>query len=37
MIKVIAGLKRKPGLTLEEFATYYFEQHAPLFRRAEAR
>src|SRR5439155_12661462 len=34
MIKVVAALKRKPGLTLEEFSAYYFERHAPLFRRA---
>ena len=33
MIKVIAGFKRKTGLTLDEFSTYYFERHAPLFRR----
>jgi uncharacterized protein (TIGR02118 family) len=30
MIKVIALLKRKPGMTLEEFSTYYFNIHAPL-------
>lgn len=30
MIKVIATLKRKAGLTLEEFEAYYFERHARL-------
>jgi len=34
MIKVIAGFKRKAGLSLDEFSTYYFERHAPLFRRS---
>ena len=33
MIKVVATLKRKPGLTLEEISRYYFERHAPLSRR----
>jgi len=33
VIKVVAALKRKPGLTLDEFSAYYFERHAPLFRR----
>jgi uncharacterized protein (TIGR02118 family) len=33
VIKVLAGLKRRPGLTPEEFATYYLETHVPLFRR----
>ncbi|NLT07679.1 MAG: EthD domain-containing protein [Solirubrobacterales bacterium] len=32
MIKVVALLKRKPGLTSEEFSAHYFERHAPLFR-----
>jgi uncharacterized protein (TIGR02118 family) len=30
MIKVIAMMKRKPGITPEEFARYWFENHAPL-------
>lgn len=29
-VTVIATLKRKPGLSLEEFEAYYFERHAPL-------
>jgi uncharacterized protein (TIGR02118 family) len=33
VIKVVAALKRKPGLTLDAFSAYYFDQHAPLFRR----
>jgi uncharacterized protein (TIGR02118 family) len=33
MIKIIAIIRRKPGLTLEEFSSYYFDQHAPLARR----
>jgi uncharacterized protein (TIGR02118 family) len=33
MIKLVAILKRKPGMTLEEFSAYYFEKHAPLARR----
>lgn len=33
MIKVIATLKRRPGMTPEEFSKYYFEHHAPLARR----
>jgi uncharacterized protein (TIGR02118 family) len=30
MIKVIAMMKRKPGITPEEFARYWYEEHAPL-------
>ncbi len=30
MIKVITLLKRKPGLSLEEFYRYWRENHAPL-------
>ncbi len=30
MIKVMAMMKRKPGLTPDEFARYWFEEHAPL-------
>jgi uncharacterized protein (TIGR02118 family) len=30
MVKVIAMMKRKPGITPEEFARYWFEEHAPL-------
>lgn len=30
MIKMVALLSRKPGLTLEEFRTYYEERHVPL-------
>ena len=30
MIKVIAMLKRKSGLTIEEFSRYWREEHAPL-------
>jgi uncharacterized protein (TIGR02118 family) len=30
MIKVMAMMKRKPGITPEEFARYWFEEHAPL-------
>lgn len=30
MIKAISLLKRKPGITLEEFATHYEEIHVPL-------
>jgi len=30
MIKVIAMLKRKNGLTIEEFSCYWREKHAPL-------
>jgi len=30
MIKVIATMKRKPGVTPEEFARHWYEKHAPL-------
>ena len=30
MIKIIAMLKRKSGLTIEEFSRYWREAHAPL-------
>jgi len=30
MVKVIAMMKRKPGITPEEFARYWYEEHAPL-------
>ncbi len=30
MIKVVAMVKRKEGLTLEEFKQYWYEKHAPL-------
>ena len=30
MIKLVALLKRKDGLTLEEFSRYWLEKHAPL-------
>jgi len=30
MIKLIAGIKRKPGMTAEEFHRYWREVHAPL-------
>ncbi len=30
MIKIIAMVKRKPGLTLDDFSQYWREQHAPL-------
>lgn len=33
MIKILALLKRRPGLTREEFAEYYEKRHAPLFAR----
>lgn len=33
MIKIVAMLKRRPGLTLAEFSEYYEEKHAPLFAR----
>jgi uncharacterized protein (TIGR02118 family) len=32
MIKIIATLKRKPGMTLDEFVAYYAEKHMPLAR-----
>lgn len=37
MIKLVFVLRRKPGLSLEEFQRYWREQHAPLVAaRAEA-
>lgn len=33
MFKVVALLKRKPGLSLEEFKNYYETRHAPLMTR----
>ena len=30
MVKVIAMMKRKPGITPAEFARYWYEDHAPL-------
>jgi uncharacterized protein (TIGR02118 family) len=34
MIKIVALIKRRSDLTLEEFCTYYEQQHAPLFVRS---
>jgi uncharacterized protein (TIGR02118 family) len=34
MIKIIALLKRRPELTLEEFSRYYEHEHAPLAARS---
>ena len=34
MIKLVALLKRRDGLTLEEFLHYYERRHAPLFARS---
>jgi hypothetical protein len=34
VIKLVALLKRRPDLTLEEFADYYEQKHAPLFARS---
>ena len=33
MLKVIALLKRKPGLSMEDFVHYYETRHAPLMTR----
>jgi len=30
MIKIIAMMKRKPGITPDEFARHWYEKHAPL-------
>jgi uncharacterized protein (TIGR02118 family) len=30
MVKVVAMMKRKPGITPDEFARYWYEEHAPL-------
>jgi EthD domain-containing protein len=34
VIKIVALIKRRPDLTVEEFRDYYAHRHAPLFRRA---
>lgn len=34
MIKIVALLKRRPDVTLEDFCTYYEQHHAPLFARS---
>ena len=34
MIKLVALLKRRPDLTLEEFRAYYEQRHAPLFKQS---
>ena len=34
MIKLIVMIRRRAGLTLEEFRAYYAEEHAPLFARS---
>jgi uncharacterized protein (TIGR02118 family) len=34
MIKIVALLKRRPDVTLEEFSRYYEHQHAPLAARS---
>jgi uncharacterized protein (TIGR02118 family) len=34
MIKIVALIKRRPDLTLEEFSAYYEHRHAPLFARS---
>ena len=34
MIKIIALIKRLPGMTAAEFRTHYEERHAPLFHRS---
>jgi len=31
MIKIVALIKRRPDLSLEEFCAYYEQRHAPLF------
>jgi hypothetical protein len=33
MFKIVVTIRRKPGMTRQEFSTYYFEKHAPLARR----
>jgi hypothetical protein len=33
MIKIVALIKRRPDVTLEEFCHYYEHHHAPLFAR----
>ena len=32
MIKMIFCLRRKPGLSLEDFQSYWYDRHAPLVR-----
>jgi len=32
MIKIVFCLRRLPGLSLEEFQSYWYERHAPLVR-----
>ena len=32
MLKTVYILRRKPGMTLEEFQTYWLEKHAPLVK-----
>lgn len=32
MVKMIAMVKKKEGLTIEEFAQYWYHKHAPLAR-----
>lgn len=34
MIKLVALLKRRPELSLEQFRDYYEHRHAPLFQRS---
>jgi uncharacterized protein (TIGR02118 family) len=34
MVKIVALLKRRSEVTLEEFCTYYEQHHAPLFARS---
>jgi len=33
MVKMIAMVKKKEGLTIEEFAQYWYQKHAPLARK----
>ncbi len=33
MVKMIAMVKRKSGLTIEEFSQYWYEKHAPFARK----
>ncbi len=34
MIKIVALIKRRPDVTLEQFCEYYEHRHAPLFHRS---
>ena len=34
MIKIVALIKRRPDVTLEQFCEYYEHHHAPLFHRS---